>query len=241
MCAKLIAHRGGVVSSPADENSLHALEEAAARGYYGVEMDLRETRDHVVVLHHNPYLAQAFGRSEPISSLSYDEIVEAGRRAEAPPPPTLEQAAAGCRGRLQVMIELKEPKPSRHYLEHIAAVLRDYGLMGNALAIGSPAGREYFLGWIKTSIRCRRLAQMADALDRARLGSERFLFDHGNVITPEDLRRAQALGILVVPSINLFHYRGEDPMAGAQRDARNLLQAGVDTFQIDSRFETFFH
>jgi hypothetical protein len=46
--------------------------------------------------------------------------------------------------------------------------------------------------------------------------------------------------MLVVPSINFFHYRGEDPMAGARRDAEKLLQAGVKTFQIDSAFEAYF-
>ena len=32
------------------------------------------------------------------------------------------------------------------------------------------------------------------------------MFDHGNVITAEDVELARGLGVEVVPSVNVFHY-----------------------------------
>ena len=50
---ELIAHRGGVVNSKSPENSLKALNEAINRGYYMVEVDVRLTKDGVLITHHD--------------------------------------------------------------------------------------------------------------------------------------------------------------------------------------------
>ena len=47
--------------------------------------------------------------------------------------------------------------------------------------------------------------------------------------------------MLVVPSVNRFHYRTERPTTGADRDIRRLIAAGIKRFQIDSEFEGCFH
>ena len=49
----LIAHRGGVVDSARAENSLPALEEAARHGFNMVEVDLRVTKDGVLIINHD--------------------------------------------------------------------------------------------------------------------------------------------------------------------------------------------
>ena len=53
---KLIAHRGGVVEDKFPDNSAPALHAAIARGYWGLEIDIRETKDGVLVMRHDPDL-----------------------------------------------------------------------------------------------------------------------------------------------------------------------------------------
>ena len=52
----LIAHRGGVVEDKFPDNSAAALAAAVARGYWGIEIDIRETKDGVLVMQHDPDL-----------------------------------------------------------------------------------------------------------------------------------------------------------------------------------------
>ncbi|MDD4776980.1 MAG: glycerophosphodiester phosphodiesterase family protein [Fermentimonas sp.] len=50
---KLIAHRGGVVNDSIQENSREAIINAAERGYWAVELDMRMTADSVLIAHHD--------------------------------------------------------------------------------------------------------------------------------------------------------------------------------------------
>ena len=48
----LVAHRGGVITPDAPENSLAAIRLAAEQGYDMVELDVREAKDQEPVLFH---------------------------------------------------------------------------------------------------------------------------------------------------------------------------------------------
>ncbi|HYD84553.1 MAG TPA: glycerophosphodiester phosphodiesterase family protein, partial [Opitutus sp.] len=50
---KLFAHRGGVVEDKFPDNSADAVRAAIERGYWGLEIDIRETKDGVLVLRHD--------------------------------------------------------------------------------------------------------------------------------------------------------------------------------------------
>ena len=50
---RLIAHRGGVVDTTRVENNVDAIEEAIARNYFMLEVDIRESRDGQLVVHHD--------------------------------------------------------------------------------------------------------------------------------------------------------------------------------------------
>ena len=70
------AHRG--LHSPdknRPENSLPAFAEAAAAGY-GVELDVRLTRDGALVVFHDDDLSRLCGREEKVEALTLDEIRE---------------------------------------------------------------------------------------------------------------------------------------------------------------------
>ena len=64
-----------------------------------------------------------------------------------------------------------------------------------------------------------------------------FLFEHGDM-TAESIELAQQHGVVVVPSVNVFHYP-KDHMNQAARDLDQLLGLGVTHFQIDSVYEQF--
>jgi hypothetical protein len=49
----------------------------------------------------------------------------------------------------------------------------------------------------------------------------------------------QDAGVLVIPSINVFHYPLHARHSLARRDIRRLKTAGVDGFQIDSEYEEY--
>lgn len=71
---RLVAHRGGVVEAERPEGSLAALRGAVARGYAGVELDVREARDGVPVVHHDASLAR--GYAEPCEAHGFAVCAE---------------------------------------------------------------------------------------------------------------------------------------------------------------------
>ncbi len=58
---------------------------------------------------------------------------------------------------------------------------------------------------------------------------------------PIDLvKPVQENGALVIPALNTFRYSEEHHRAEALEDAKRLLKAGVDGFQIDCVYQDYF-
>jgi glycerophosphoryl diester phosphodiesterase len=95
-----IAHRGAHQDLP--ENSLPAILRALDLGAQGVEIDVHATSDGVLVLHHDPGLAD--GRA--IASLTANEIAGA-HLAPGVPIALLEEALEAVAGRAVLFIETK--------------------------------------------------------------------------------------------------------------------------------------
>lgn len=70
---RYFAHRGLYNGTTIPENSLAAFRAAAAAGY-GVELDVRLTRDGIVVISHDGNLQRMTGRNVNIDALSFDEL-----------------------------------------------------------------------------------------------------------------------------------------------------------------------
>jgi len=66
----VVAHRCGVVNDELTENSLAALDEAIARGYTHVEVDLRITKDGHVVCLHDANLKRTKGVDKEMDAIS---------------------------------------------------------------------------------------------------------------------------------------------------------------------------
>lgn len=68
----MFAHRGG--SGLAPENTLAAFDRASAEGVDGLELDVRLSRDGVVVVHHDADLDRTTNTGGPIAALTADEL-----------------------------------------------------------------------------------------------------------------------------------------------------------------------
>lgn len=129
---KIISHRGEHRHAGVTENTLAAFERAAAAGLWGVELDVRWTRDLVPVVAHDPDLRRIYGPTDSIADLSRQSVTQL-----APEIPSLNEVVTRFGGRLHLMIEIKNnswPDParqSRSLKEHLGGLqpATDYHLM----------------------------------------------------------------------------------------------------------------
>lgn len=69
----VIAHRGGAAEGP--ENTLTAFDRALRGGADGVECDVHQSRDGVLMVHHDPDIAREAGAApRPLAALTSSEI-----------------------------------------------------------------------------------------------------------------------------------------------------------------------
>ena len=232
---KLIGHRGGVIDSTNTENSMAGLVAASNRGYYMVEVDVRLTKDSQLIIQHNADLNTYYHVNKNTQQLTWEEIRVLKSDRDGSQPILFEDALKYCQGRLQIMLDNKITGNDIVSFKKMEDLLRKYGLLENALIIGTDQTRVYFNGKARTgySLKALKQLQSQNQLDPARY----YLFEHGNVLTESDVRWAQSNNILVVPSVNSFHYRDVPFMVGAKRDIENLKKWGVEYYQIDSEFD----
>jgi glycerophosphoryl diester phosphodiesterase len=95
-----IAHRGYTRVFP--DNTCEALQAAIDAGFDGVEFDVRETADHRFVIYHDPEL-----QDRDIRKWTFHEI-EKVKLNDRYAIPSLEQVLDLCRGRVKLVIELKQ-------------------------------------------------------------------------------------------------------------------------------------
>lgn len=232
---RLIAHRGGIVEGRYPENSELSIQAAIDRGYWMVEIDVRETRDGVLISHHDPNFERFYGDVRRVEELNWAEIQTFRTRPWNGSCMSFEDAAALCAGKIQVMVDTKDPIRSPDAFARIEATLREHGLLDQAYFIGTREIRDYIKGKARISANRKDLKA---ALERGEAVDDLyFLFEHGNELDPETVAWAQELGVPVVPSVNVFHYRKVPHMEGAKRDIFWLKEAGVSEFQIDSEYD----
>lgn len=101
------AHRGLYNNkSAAPENSMAAFE-AAVRGGYGIELDVRETRDHVLVVHHDETLERSCGDKRRVCDVPLSELQTFSLFGSNQHVPTLDEVLSMVKGQVPLIIELK--------------------------------------------------------------------------------------------------------------------------------------
>ena len=129
---KIISHRGEHDNRHVMENTLDAFHSAVNTGVWGIECDIRFTRDLVPVICHDPCGTRVFGLTSLISELTLAQL----RKAE-PRIPTLAEVIETFGKSTHLMLELKEalwpdPQRQRDSLEALLAPLspiQDYHIL----------------------------------------------------------------------------------------------------------------
>lgn len=100
--ARLIAHRGAWKERGCLENTFAAFNRAREAGVWGLEFDVRFTKDDVPVVHHDETLLRTFGRPLAISEITHTTL-----QHEAPEIPTLADVIREYSDSMHLMIEIK--------------------------------------------------------------------------------------------------------------------------------------
>jgi glycerophosphoryl diester phosphodiesterase len=126
---KLVAHRGEHDNHSIFENTLPAFAAARDAGVWGIECDIRWTRDLVPVVMHDADGERVFGEPVVVGDLRLGELNDS-----LPAVPSLEELVADFGGTIHLMLEIKadaypEPETQRAILADTLAGLepvRDY-------------------------------------------------------------------------------------------------------------------
>lgn len=108
---KIVSHRGEHDNATIFENTLEALDLAHNLGIWGVEFDVRWTKDLHPVVVHDPDLKRVFGLD-----LKINEVTRAELKSCCPAVPSLSQVVENFGKKLHFMIEVKAeayPDPVR--------------------------------------------------------------------------------------------------------------------------------
>lgn len=108
---KIISHRGEHDNGTVIENTLQAFDNARAAGVWGMECDIRWTRDLVPVIHHDASGTRLFGDPAMLYRLTFTEL-----RRRLPLIPSLAELVAEFGGNTHLMLEIKAdhyPQPAR--------------------------------------------------------------------------------------------------------------------------------
>lgn len=189
---RLVAHRGAHGAGLATENTLAAFDICLNAGVWGMECDIRLTRDNQPVVIHDPDCGRVFARPDlVIANADF-----AALRAAVPQLPHLAEVLERYAGKMHLMLEIKESGRQRPALPDVIT---------RALSALEPA-RDYHL----LSLQPEELEVFADIPGRAKIDVAWFNTNeiikynmdlaHGGVggslalITTRRLKRLQASG-----------------------------------------------
>jgi len=240
----LIAHRGGVITPSAPENTLAAIYLAAREGYDMVELDVSRPKDEEPILFHDSdgSLRTQCGINSRLVDLAAQELTTVHYRASTEPIATLAAGLALCQHlRLGVMLDIKIPTSSpltAGFVQRIRDLLEEYALTTAAVSISSsPLLCEVLAEHVLFPIAEEDVRRVSRG-DASRVWG-RFWFG-----LPEELPDAlvpalQDAGVLVLPAINIHRYPRHAYDVLARADIDRLRTAGVDGFQIDAVYRAF--
>ena len=99
---KIVSHRGEHDNLTVFENTIEAFDLAFERGIWGIEFDVRWTKDLQPVVNHDPDLQRIFGLDLNIADVTLDEL-----KSTCPSVPLLSEVVEKYAKKLHFMIEIK--------------------------------------------------------------------------------------------------------------------------------------
>lgn len=135
---KIISHRGDYNNEHIFENTLAAFDRAKAQGVWGIEFDVRWTKDLIPVVSHDADLLRVFGLG-----LSLRQVTLAELKSRCPLVPSLAEMIHRYGQKIHLMIELK----AEHYPDPVG----QNHILGKLLSSLEP-GKDYHLLSMKTEM-----------------------------------------------------------------------------------------
>ena len=118
------AHRG-LHDDKLPENSLPAFIAARDAGF-GIELDVRLTKDEVMVVFHDDDLKRMCGKDIRVDALTFSELREYTLLDTDVTVPTLAEVLAAVDGKIPLLIEIKEDAGNKRVSEKLATELQGY-------------------------------------------------------------------------------------------------------------------
>ena len=130
---KIISHRGDYDNRNIFENTLAAFDRAKQQGIWGIEFDIRWTKDMIPVVSHDADLLRVFGLDWPIQQVTLTEL-----KSRCPQVPSLAEIIQKYGKKIHLMIEIKaehypDPAGQNRKLGELLSPLtpgKDYHLLG---------------------------------------------------------------------------------------------------------------
>lgn len=231
----IIGHRGGVVDSITPENSKEALLKAVDRNYWMVEIDMRLTKDLVLITHHDRNFVRYFNENKNVSDMTWNEISllksDFGTTVQK-----LEDVFKLCQSTgMNVMLDNKIKGFDIDVCEQIVDLLDKYNLRENALMIGTTATTEFFTG--KVSLSCTR-EQLEANMNREDYNPNNYYF-FGNP-SEQDAVWAKQNEIMIVGVINEWAMPKDNEAAAVIEIANHLKALNISYVQLDSKYDVYF-
>lgn len=120
-----LAHRGLHNEYTVPENSILAFKKAIENGY-GIELDVRITKDNQVVVFHDKNLKRLFNSSKIIQDLNYDTLKEFKLYDTSEHIPLLKDVLELVDGKVPLLIEIKNYGISGNFEQLVYDVIKDY-------------------------------------------------------------------------------------------------------------------
>jgi len=233
---KLIAHRGGITGGEYNEFDPASIQAAIDRGYYMLELDIRRTKDGVLIVNHDSNFRRFFNDPRNVDEVTWEEVQSLKSDRGNYHPLSFEEVAGMCSGKVKLMIEIKVPDSSPDFYKKLGDIMEKYDLLEGAYFLGEDM--EPFMEKAKMSINMSQIPRLMEMLKEGKeVARHYFLFDAGTRMTSSVVKFAQQNYITVVAAINVHNYVYEDDMQGAQRDIEFFKECGVTEFQIDSQYD----
>ncbi|MDF2542536.1 MAG: glycerophosphoryl diester phosphodiesterase [Herbinix sp.] len=127
---QVLSHRGN--SSEAPENTIPALEYAIEAMADYAEIDIRQTKDGVIILSHDPSLKRTARLKKYVYDLTYEELksIDVGswfsKKFKGTTIPTLEEVLDYCKGRIKLNIEIKISGHEQDLEEKLVELIDQY-------------------------------------------------------------------------------------------------------------------
>lgn len=237
----LIGHRGGVTENRCHpENSLAALDEAVERGYTGVEIDIRESKDGVLFLYHYATLERDYTSKARCAYLTCEEIQQLKPlHKEGKAPVSVEEYCRYAQGKItELMLDIKLDHPSQAFYEELYRILKETGFINHSYFIGHG---NFFLGKGKITMLISEREEFFQKYGE-KTKDYYFLFAGIDELNSRLIRWCQEHGIQIMACVNrpYKHPVTQQGLEEALRDLEWLKSWGVTYYQIDSDYDRPF-